>query len=115
VHSQLVDLHILIKNLIENALRYTPDGGQVEIQLQRSEQTAQLIVKDTGPGIPAAEQGRVFDAFYRVLGTGQQGSGLGLSIVKTIAARLGLRVSLENNPAPATGLSVCVTFTRPAD
>lgn len=115
VHSQLIDVQILIKNLIENALRYTPEGGQVEIQLQRSPGVAQLIVKDSGPGIPAAEQARVFDAFYRVLGTGQQGSGLGLSIVKTIAARLGLQVTLHNNPAPATGLSACVTFGCPAN
>ncbi len=115
IYSQLIDLQILIKNLIENALRYTPEGGQVEIQLQRSPGIAQLIVKDSGPGIPAAEQVRVFDAFYRVLGSGQQGSGLGLSIVKTIAARLGVQVSLHNNPAPATGLSFCVTFINPVD
>lgn len=113
VYSQAIDVQILVKNLIENAIRYTPDGGQVEIQLQRMPGVAQLIVKDSGPGIPAAEQARVFDAFYRVLGNGQPGSGLGLSIVKTIAARLGLQVSLYNTDAPETGLSVCVSFNNP--
>jgi len=113
VYSQPIDLQILVKNIIENAIRYTPDGGQVEIQLQRMPGVAQLIVKDSGPGIPAAEQARVFDAFYRVLGNGQPGSGLGLSIVKTIAARLGLQVTLHNTDAPETGLSVCVSFNNP--
>lgn len=113
VYSQAIDLQILIKNLIENAIRYTPEGGQIEIQLQRLPGMAQLIVKDSGPGIPAAEQARVFDAFYRVLGNGQSGSGLGLSIVKTIAARLSLQVSLYNTAPPETGLSVCVSFANP--
>ncbi|MET0356215.1 MAG: ATP-binding protein [Cellvibrio sp.] len=113
VHSQLIDLQILIKNLIENAIRYTPQGGCIEILLQDNENEAELIVRDSGPGIAEIELVRVFDPFYRVLGNEQPGSGLGLSIVKTTANRLGLVVNLLNNALPhQPGLSAQLIFPK---
>jgi len=111
IHSQPIDLHILVKNLIENAIRYTPENGQVEIFIKINIESSELIVRDSGPGIPEAEMERVFDAFYRVVGNNEPGSGLGLSIVKTIANRLGLDIKIYNNSSDQnSGLTVCVNF-----
>lgn len=103
---------MLVKNLVENAIRYTPAGGRVDLSVQSSPGQVSLIVEDTGPGIPENERERVFDPFYRVLGNDEAGSGLGLSIVKTIADRVGAKVVLET-AAPknkACGLRVRATF-----
>lgn len=110
VASKPMDLQILIKNLIDNAIRYSPQSGTIDIILNDYAQTTELIVKDNGPGIPPDEQLRVFDPFYRVPSNEQLGSGLGLSIVKTIAERLGLKVELYNNDT--SGLSVRVVFPK---
>lgn len=112
VAGTLVDLKTLVKNLIDNAIRYTPAGGRVDVRVDVDVDSAEgwvhLHVEDTGPGIPAAERARVFDAFYRVLGNGQIGSGLGLAITATIANRMGARIAL--NDAPHGGLDVHVQF-----
>ena len=113
VHSQPIDLQILIKNLVENAIRYTPQNGHIEILLSDNKGVAELVVKDSGPGIADAEIVRVFDPFYRVLGNDQPGSGLGLSIVRTIANRLGVAVELYNNDLPEqSGLSARLKFPK---
>jgi two-component system OmpR family sensor kinase len=78
-------LRTLARNLADNAIRYTPSGGRVVIETSMRDGRAVLEVSDTGPGIPAAERGRVFDRFYRVPGTGAQGSGLGLANAREIA------------------------------
>ena len=92
------DLKMLVKNLVENAIRYTPLGGQVDVSVRSAGGKVSLIVENTGPGIAEHERQRVFDPFYRVLGLGQgqgqDGSGLGLSIVKAIADRVGAEVTL---------------------
>lgn len=111
VLSEPIDLQILIRNLVDNAIRYSPQNGSIKIFLEEDKQATTVIVKDSGPGIPLAEQARVFDTFYRVPGNEQLGSGLGLSIVKNIAKRLGLRVDLYNNP-DQVGLSVRVVFPK---
>lgn len=104
-----VDLITLVKNLVDNAIRYTPDGGRIDLCLALDQGAARLSIRDTGPGIPSEEQQRVFDAFYRGLGTQQIGSGLGLSIVKAIAERAGARVTLElADPEKQRGLWVSV-------
>jgi len=90
-----LDLLILIKNLVDNAIRYTPAGGRVDLSVERTEQGVSIEIKDSGPGIRAEEQALVFDPFYRSLGTGEAGSGLGLSIVRAIAERTGIRVGLS--------------------
>lgn len=106
------DLKTLVKNLVENAVRYTPPGGRVDLSVQSSAGQVSLIVDDTGPGIPEEERQRVFDPFYRVLGHDEDGSGLGLSIVKAIADRVGATVNLETTAAQraASGLRAKVTF-----
>lgn len=88
------DLKMLVKNLVENAIRYTPLGGQVDVSVRSAGGKVSLIVENTGPGIAEHERQRVFDPFYRVLGQDQDGSGLGLSIVKAIADRVGAEVTL---------------------
>ena len=106
------DLKTLVKNLVENAIRYTPPRGKVDLSVQSSASEVCLIVEDTGPGIPEHERQRVFDPFYRVLVHDEEGSGLGLSIVKAIADRVGATVSLESNTGQiaGSGLRVKVTF-----
>lgn len=115
VYSQSIDLQILVKNLIDNAIRYTPHGGHIDVLLNDREDCAELIVRDSGPGIAEAELARVFDPFYRVLGNDEPGSGLGLSIVRTIANRLSLTVELFNNDlSEPSGLSARLIFPKSA-
>lgn len=89
-----LDLFTLVKNLVDNAIRYTPPGGRIDLSVALEADAVKLQIKDSGPGIPIEEQARVFDPFYRSLGTDEAGSGLGLSIVKAIADRTGARVQL---------------------
>ncbi|RKS27968.1 two-component system OmpR family sensor kinase [Pseudomonas sp. WPR_5_2] len=88
------DLLAVVKNLVDNAIRYTPEGGRVDLSVTLENGAALLQIKDSGPGIASEEQERVFDPFYRSLGTQVSGSGLGLSIVKAIMDRTGARVRL---------------------
>jgi two-component system OmpR family sensor kinase len=90
------DLRSLLDNLIENALRYTPEGGVVDVRLVQDPRGVALEVVDTGPGIPAELLPRVFDRFFRVPGNGANGSGLGLSIAQAAAQRCGLAITLRN-------------------
>jgi two-component system OmpR family sensor kinase len=112
VAGRPVDIKILVKNLIDNAIRYTPEGGRVDIRVAYEHGVVILDIDDTGPGIPEDERERVFDPFYRVLGNGQIGSGLGLAITRTIATQMGANVSLANPPEGAPGLRVHVTFAQ---
>jgi two-component system OmpR family sensor kinase len=112
VAGRPVDIKILVKNLIDNAIRYTPEGGRVDIRVACEHGVVILDIDDTGPGIPEDERERVFDPFYRVLGNGQIGSGLGLAITRTIATQMGANVSLANPPEGAPGLRVHVTFAQ---
>ena len=104
-----IDLTTVIRNLADNAIRYTPDGGRVDLSVSTIGDTIVLAVKNTGPGIPAAEYDRVFDPFYRSLGGDQVGSGLGLSIVRAISDRIGAEVRLApSNGDTQPGLCVSV-------
>lgn len=85
LHGDAAMLGVLLRNLVDNAVRYTPEGGTVSVAVNSEHGRAVLEVCDTGPGILPEERGRVLERFYRGLGTGQSGSGLGLSIVKRIA------------------------------
>ena len=97
VTSSRESLHLILRNLLDNAVKYTPAGGRVDIALGRDAEGAWLAVEDSGPGIPEAELPRVFDRFYRVAGSTAEGSGLGLAIVKTVADRLGAQVKLARS------------------
>jgi two-component system OmpR family sensor kinase len=104
-----VDLIAVVKNLVDNAIRYTPDGGRVDLSVAIVDHRALLQIKDSGPGIPTDERVRVFDPFYRSLGSDQLGSGLGLSIVKAIADRTGAEVRLTfSDEARQSGLCASV-------
>ena len=90
------DIRSLLDNLIENALRYTPEGGVVDVRLLQDAGRVAVEVVDTGPGIPQELLARVFDRFFRVPGTGPGGSGLGLAIAQAAAQRAGLLLTLRN-------------------
>jgi len=108
-----IDLLAVVKNLVDNAIRYTPTGGRVDLSVNMEEGAALLRIKDTGPGIAPEERLRVFDPFYRSLGSQEVGSGLGLSIVKAIAQRSGARIRLGySDEAGKSGL--CVSVRLPA-
>jgi two-component system sensor histidine kinase QseC len=87
-------LGLLVRNLIENALRYTPAGGVIEVRTSTTGMQAVLTVEDSGPGIPEDERERVFDRFYRRLGGGSDGSGLGLAIAAEAVTAHGGRIHL---------------------
>ncbi len=104
-----LDLMAVVKNLVDNAIRYTPDGGRVDLSVTTKEGSAILRIQDSGPGIQVAERERVFDPFYRMLGSDQVGSGLGLSIVKAVADRIGAEIQLGfSDEVTHSGLCVCV-------
>ena len=105
-------LRTLLRNLIDNAVRYTPGGGRVDVTVESSGAEARVTVSDNGPGIPPQERSRVFDRFYRRAGTASPGSGLGLSIVKAIADAHGATLTLADGPS-RRGLTVIVSFTAP--
>jgi len=109
VQGQPEPLHILLRNLLDNAIKYSPEGGQVDISLAAREGSACLTVEDNGPGVPPAERDRVFDRFYRATDASAAGSGLGLAIVKAIAARHGAGVQLHGSERLG-GLKVEVCF-----
>ena len=97
VRGNRVLLSLLIRNVLDNALRYTPPGGFVRLSLECQDKTIVLTISDSGPGIPEALRRRVFDRFVRVSGQREDGSGLGLSIVRRIADLHGTDVRLAAN------------------
>ncbi|MDY0978360.1 ATP-binding protein [Massilia sp. CFBP9012] len=113
VEGQPDALQILLRNLVENAVKYTPGGGTVDIAVQHEGGKIVVQVEDSGPGIPPEERERVFDRFYRVAGSDAAGSGLGLAIIKAIAERHGATLALDSS-ARLGGLKAVVTFRASA-
>jgi two-component system OmpR family sensor kinase len=110
VSGQLEALRILLRNLLENAVKYTPPGGQVDVSLELRQGQPVLTVEDSGPGIAPENRPRVFDRFFRASDTAQEtGSGLGLAIVRAIAERHGAALALDSS-ARLGGLKVEVRF-----
>jgi two-component system OmpR family sensor kinase len=111
-------LRTLVRNLVDNAVRYTPETGRVDVSVEQTAgvagDAALLKVCDTGPGIAAHEHNRVFDRFYRPPGSSSPGSGLGMAIVKTIADAHGAKVMLDPG-ADGHGLAVTVEFPTAKD
>ena len=91
----------MLNNLLDNAVRYTQPGGQVTVRVARTPGSLTVAVEDNGPGIPEAERERVFERFHRVLGSGAEGCGLGLAIVREIALAHGGLASI--GPGAAAG------------
>lgn len=114
LHGNAVLLRELVRNLVDNALRYTPPGGTVTARIVTDPfgQVLVLQVEDNGPGIPAAERENVFRPFYRALGTDVDGSGLGLSIVHEIARQHGAEIAIEETQSrPPAGAGPGARFT----
>jgi len=109
VHGNPGLLRVLLRNLLDNAVKHTPPGTSVQVSIVRKHGTTSLSVSDNGPGIPEQERDKVLERFYRPLGMQASGSGLGLSIVKRIAevhdASLQMAPTSENH-----GLRVTVAF-----
>ncbi|RZI44101.1 two-component sensor histidine kinase [Herbaspirillum sp. HC18] len=101
-------IRILVRNLLDNAVRYAPEYGSVRIDLTAGDAFARLTIQDSGSGIPEENRERIFDRFYRVPGTSSSGSGLGLAIVKAIADRHDAAVELGQSDLG--GLAVTVSF-----
>ena len=111
VRADATSLTVLVRNLIENALRHTPDGGRIDIHLAQDAHVVRLRIEDTGPGIPATEIERVFEPFFRGERARGDGSGLGLSIVHSIVQRASGSITVENLDGKLrSGLRVEVTF-----
>jgi two-component system, OmpR family, sensor histidine kinase TctE len=102
-------LHELVANLVDNAIRYTPRGGVVTAAIEGAAERVTLRIEDNGPGIPPEQRERVFERFYRLHDDGSGGSGLGLPIVREIAAASRARVELSAPPR-GSGLVVSVVF-----
>ncbi|MDL2356606.1 MAG: ATP-binding protein [Pseudomonadota bacterium] len=113
VPGQADALMILMRNLVDNAIKYAPHGGTVDLEVRAQADGAAIVVEDSGPGIPADERERVFDRFYRIAGSETAGSGLGLAIIKAIAERHGATLTLGQS-ARLGGLSAVVAFPKRA-
>ena len=111
VQGDAAALHALVRNLVDNAIRYTPAGGVVRLAAFTDGEHAMLQVEDTGPGIPPEERTRVFDRFYRLPGSSAEGSGLGLAIARQVAEAHGAEISLDD-ASGGRGLRVTVRFRR---
>ena len=98
-------LHLILRNILENAVKYAPPHTAVDVEVT----AGAILVRDHGPGIPEAERDKVFTRFYRIQGTREPGSGLGLSIVRAAAQRLGCIVTLSA-PDDGAGLGVEISF-----
>jgi len=109
VWASEMDMIAVVKNLVDNAIRYTPEGGRIDLSVGVADGKAELRIQDNGPGIPLAERHRVFDPFYRTMGSEQIGSGLGLSIVQTITNRIDAEIRLGfADESQKIGLNVAV-------
>ncbi|MCA6218627.1 sensor histidine kinase [Ideonella sp. B7] len=109
VQAQPALLDALLSNLVDNALRYSPEGGHVTITVGREGDQGLFTVDDDGPGIPPEARERVFERFYRLAGD-TEGTGLGLAIVREIATAWGAEVVLNRPPGTDGGLRAQVRF-----
>jgi two-component system OmpR family sensor kinase/two-component system sensor histidine kinase QseC len=98
IHADPDAMQALVRNLVDNALRHSPPGSRVEVEVAQQGDEARLIVDDSGSGIPEADRDRVFDRFHRRNTGNEPGSGLGLAIVKAIVDRHDGRIELVDSP-----------------
>jgi two-component system sensor histidine kinase QseC len=112
VAADAVLLRVLVRNLVDNAVRYNAADATVRVSVARVAHQVRLTVEDSGPGLSDAERARLGERFFRVLGTGQSGSGLGWSIVRRIAAAQGAAVRVDRSTTLG-GLSVEVEWPAP--
>ena len=110
IEGQAEALSVLVRNLLDNAVRYTPAGGWVKAGISRSPEGVILKIMDSGPGIAEKDKDRVFDRFFRGLGTGQTGSGLGLSIVQRVVDLHHAKLEFQTGRGEGKGVTAKVTF-----
>jgi two-component system, OmpR family, sensor kinase len=113
VAAASADVAIAVKNLVSNAVRYTPDGGTIDLRMRREANALWIEVADTGPGIAEESLPRVFDRFFRAnLDTHAdvEGTGLGLSIVKAITEKYGGQAVIQNRRDGHSGIVAAVSF-----
>ena len=109
IDTDPAQLYTLLRNAVDNALRYTPEGGRIDLRVRAEGDHAVIEVQDSGPGIAPEQLQRVFDPFVRLPGAQSEGSGLGLSIIRQIAQRLGGEVALRN----ATEGGLILRYSQP--
>jgi two-component system, OmpR family, phosphate regulon sensor histidine kinase PhoR len=117
VMGSVPDLGLLVRNLLDNAIQYTADGGAVEVSVDRQNGQAVVAVRDTGIGIPSRDQARIFERFYRVDRARSRetgGTGLGLSIVKHVAENHGGSVTVESELGRGSTFTVRLPISRPS-
>jgi two-component system OmpR family sensor kinase len=111
VAAREIDLVLILRNLLDNAIRYSPPGSQVRIAAYVSRKGVHIEVADDGPGVPESERERILEPFFRLKGSDEGGSGLGLSIVRAVVQRLGGSLVLADSRATAPkGLRVLLTL-----
>jgi two-component system OmpR family sensor kinase len=109
VRGEPIMLAAMIRNLLDNALRFTPQGGRIDVAIYRDGAMAVLQIEDNGPGVSPDEIGRIFEPFFRGQRPEGEGVGLGLSIVKRIVDRLGGAIDAVNiTESGRTGLRVVI-------
>jgi signal transduction histidine kinase/CheY-like chemotaxis protein len=111
VHADATRFKQVLLNLVGNAIKFTPEGGRIELEAQQADREVQVKVRDNGPGIPPEEQKRIFEAFYRLRksGEGTEGTGLGLAITESLVKLQGGSLGLESEP----GKGSCFYFSLP--
>ena len=105
---------ILVRNLIDNATRYTEENDEIRLSSGIKENQAFLCVSDSGPGIPVEMREKIFERFFRLPGSQASGSGLGLSIVKNIVMTHGAKIEMSDGIG-ARGISITIFFSNPVD
>ena len=115
IASSELELLLVLNNLLDNAIRYTPAGGHIDITVRQQPGQVRVVIADDGPGIPMAQWQQVFEPFYRLNGNQEPGSGLGLAIVKAIADRLHIDISLAfSDPDQGSGLQISLILPAAA-
>jgi len=112
IHADDTEIYTLIKTFTDNAIRYIPKGGRIDLGFDETAEYLNIWVEDNGPGIPPSERQRVIDPFYRILGTEQQGTGLGLSIADTIVKRHQGRLKLADSRRFDSGLLIIAELDK---
>jgi two-component system phosphate regulon sensor histidine kinase PhoR len=116
ISADISRLREALLNLLDNAIQYTPPGGQVTVRVTQAEQQARIAVSDTGIGIPKLDQQRIFERFYRVDDARSRevgGTGLGLSITKHLVEAHGGRIEVESEPGAGSTFTIILPSPSP--